>query len=153
MDPGSYTFTGPGSSVVGAFNGSLVVPPEFVITNTGALATIDRAAGLTVTWVGGDPDTLVFITGSSFTASASGTLTGASFQCYENNTAGRFSVPLSVLQQLPASTSVAAGPVSIVFPGSLGVSSISKQVRVAVPGIDIFSLTSSYNYSFTSVYR
>jgi uncharacterized protein (TIGR03437 family) len=153
MDPGTYTFTGPGSSVVGAFSGSHVVPPEFVVTNTGALATVNRATGLTVTWTGGDPETLVFITGSSFVTSSTGSVTGASFQCYENNTAGRFSVPVSVLQQLPASASFSAGPVSIVFPGSLGVSSISRQVRVLVPGIDVFSLTSSYNYSFISRYQ
>ncbi|HSW50129.1 MAG TPA: hypothetical protein VLH09_08140, partial [Bryobacteraceae bacterium] len=153
MDPGSYTFRGPGSSVVGAFSGNHVVPPEFLVTNTAALANINRAAGLTVTWTGGDPDTLVFITGSSFTASSSGAVTGASFQCYENNTAGRFTVPVSVLQQLPASTSISAGPLTFSVPGSLGVSSISKQVRVPVPGIDIFTLTSSYNYAFTSLYQ
>lgn len=153
MDPGAYNFTGPGSTAVGSFSGNLVVPTEFVVTNPNALGTIDRAAGLTVTWTGGDPDTLVFITGSSFVSSATGIQTGATFQCYESNTAGRFAVPLSVLQQLPASASFSAGTVSIVLPGSLGVSSISKQVRVPVPGIDVFSLTSSYNYAFTSLYK
>jgi hypothetical protein len=153
MDAGMYTFTGPGSSVVGSFSGTLGVPAEFVVTNPDALATVNRAAGLTVTWTGGDPDTLVFITGSSFVTSSTGAVTGAVFQCYENNPTRHFSVPVSVLQQLPASTSISVGPISIFFPGSLGVSSISKSVRVQVPGIDVFSLTSSYEYSFTSVYQ
>jgi len=153
MDSGRYTFTGPGSSAVGSFTGSLVVPAEFVVTNTSAYATINRASGLTVTWTGGDPDTLVFINGSSYVADQSGKLTGAAFQCYENNTAGRFTVPASVLQQLPASAAISAGGFSFTMPGSLGLSSISKAVRAPVPGIDIFTLDSSYNYSFTSVYR
>lgn len=153
MDPGTYTFTGPGSAVVGSFSGNHIVPAEFVVTNASALGTINRAAGLTVTWTGGDSGTLVFITGSSYVTSATGTVTGASFQCYENNAVGRFAVPLSVLGQLPASGSFSAGTSSIFLPGSLGVSSITRQVRVPVPGIDVFSLTSSYNYAFTSLYQ
>ena len=97
---------------------------EFVVTNTSAYATINRASGLTVTWTGGDPDTLVFINGSSYVADQSGKLTGAAFQCYENNTAGRFTVPASVLQQLPASAAISAGGFSFTMPGSLGLSSI-----------------------------
>jgi hypothetical protein len=153
MDPGSYTFTGPGSTAVGKFSGNLTVPTEFVVTNPSALATINRAAGVTVTWTGGDPDTLVFISGSSFVNSPTGALTGASFQCYERNPAGRFSVPLAVLQQLPASGTLPAGTALIILPGSLAANSISKQVRVPVPGIDVFTLTSSYNYSFTARYQ
>jgi len=153
MDPGAYVFTGPGSTAVGSFRGSLIVPTEFVVTNPSAMGTIERAAGLTVTWTGGDPDTLVFITGSSIVSSPTGSLAGASFQCYASNPAGRFTVPVSVLQQLPASGSISAGNVSIVSPGSIGVSSISKQVRVPVTGIDVFSLTSSYNFAFTSLYK
>jgi hypothetical protein len=153
MDPGSYTFTGPGSTAVGKFSGNLTVPTEFVVTNPSALATINRAAGVTVTWTGGDPDTLVFISGSSYISSPTGALTGASFQCYERNPAGRFVVPLAVLQQLPASGTLPAGTASIILPGSLAANSISKQVRVPVPGIDVFSLTSSYNYSFTARYQ
>lgn len=150
MDPGSYTFTGPGSTAVGSFRGNLTVPAEFVVTNPNALATVDRAAGLTVTWTGGDPDTLVFITGSSYVISTTGSVTGTSFQCYESNPVGRYTVPVSVLQQLPAS-SISAG--TFLSPGSVAVNSISKQVRVPVPGIDVFSLTSSFNYAFISRYQ
>ncbi len=153
MDPGAFTVTGPGASAVGAFRGNFAVPPEYMVAGTDAFKTVNRASGLAVTWTGGDPDTLVFISGSSFTTSASGVTTSATFQCCENNTAGRSTVPVSVLQQLPASSTFSAGPVTVVMPGSPGVSSISEQVRAPAPGIDIFSLASSYNYSFTLIYQ
>src|SRR6185295_14316723 len=37
MDSGTYTFTGPGSTAVGSFRGTLTVPTEFVVTNPSAL--------------------------------------------------------------------------------------------------------------------
>ncbi|MEP7351826.1 MAG: hypothetical protein ABI824_01205 [Acidobacteriota bacterium] len=154
MDPGPYTFTGPGSAAIGSFSVNTIVPTEFVVTNATALSTnaVNRASGLTVTWTGGDASTLVFITGSSYVTTSAGT-TGASFQCYENNTAGRFTVPVSVLQQVPASAPFITSGVSITFPGSIGVSSITKTVRGYATGTDYFTFASSYNYSFNPLYQ
>jgi hypothetical protein len=152
MDPGTYTFTGPGSAAVGSFTINIKVPTEFVVTNPDSFTTINRATPLTVNWTGGDTSQLVFISGSSTIINGS-TVTSSSFQCYEIGSAGHFTVPVSVLQQLAASSSLTIGSTTIIQPGSLAVSSITKRVRGFATGIDFFASTSSFNYSYTSRYQ
>jgi uncharacterized protein (TIGR03437 family) len=79
-------------SDVGAFDITPRIPAGLVWTNIDAIAVVNRAEGVRVTWVGGDSDGFVYINGLAGTAS---------FSCLERATAGSFTVPPSVTLALP----------------------------------------------------
>lgn len=106
LGAGSYTVTGPGGTDVGAFNASINVPGTFNWTNQNNISDpISRSSNLIVNWTGGG-DGIVTITG------VAGSRVGGTnenpifdagvFSCTAPASAGTFSVPASVLQQLPA---------------------------------------------------
>jgi hypothetical protein len=123
---GTYTITGPGGADVGPFTARLDVPGAFTWTNQASIpATIPRSAGLNITWTGGGSG-LVSITGVG-AAVIGGTQTNpvldaAVFTCVAQASAGNFTVPSTVLQQLPV---VSADPTS----GAVGLLSVG-----AMPG-------------------
>jgi hypothetical protein len=96
--PGTYTLKGAGGKDVGPFSASLTLGTLLTITG-GLPATVNRGAGLTLNWTGGNSTDLVEIFGSSGTSSAS-----ATFFCIANAGAGTFTVPASILNQLSAIT-------------------------------------------------
>jgi len=113
LEPGAYTVdNGPGGADVGAFRATFNVPPRLIFT------TQASAAGLAVTWRGGDPAGFVNITGSS---ARSVTGQEATFSCTERVSAGQFTVPLYVR----------ADPGN----GARGVEYF-PQIRFRVPGLD-----------------
>jgi uncharacterized protein (TIGR03437 family) len=103
---GTYTLAGTGGPDVGAFSASLDVPGAFVWTNEGSLANpIPRSTNMPITWTGGGSG-LVAITGTAMSQTG-GTETNpiydqSGFSCVAQASAGSFTVPSSVLQQLPA---------------------------------------------------
>jgi len=122
--PGTYTLKGSGGKDVGPFTTSLTLGTLLSITG-GLPSTVNRGAGLTLNWTGGNSTDTVEIFGSS------GTSTGtASFVCITTAGAGTFTVPASILTQLPAVTaaSISAGTGS----GSLGVFSFPVPAGNAV---------------------
>jgi hypothetical protein len=153
IDPGRYTFTGPGGPDVGAFSGSMTVAPELVWTNVSDLTVVNRNTPLTVTWSGGEPSALVTIQGQSFVAGASGTVTGAAFTCFARNTDRTFTVPTSILGQLPASAKIAAGPISITMRGSLAVASTGTGTRLQANGLDYLTAGNQWGIAQTTEYR
>jgi uncharacterized protein (TIGR03437 family) len=126
---GTYTLTGAGGPDVAAFNASVTLPNPLTLTN-GLPATVNRGSGLTVSWTGGNANDVVEIFGTADTRSGTGTnavTMGASFVCITNAGAGTFTVPASILNQLPAVNasvnqsgggSTALGVASIVNPTS-----------------------------------
>jgi hypothetical protein len=103
---GTYNLTGPGGTDIGAFNTSVTVPTPLDWTNKNSISNIDRSQNLNVTWTGGGSN-IVTITGISG-ALAGGTqqkpvYDAAVFFCYQNASAGSFSIPSAVLSQLPQS--------------------------------------------------
>lgn len=100
---GTYTVKGTGGADVGPFTATLNVPDPLNWTNAAGLKTVNRANGQLITWSSGDPNGNVYIFGYSVTGSADN-LSGAEFICIERNAAGRFTIPSSVLQALPVST-------------------------------------------------
>ena len=113
LEPGAYTVdNGPGGADVGAFRATLNVQPRLTFT------TQTSAAGLTVTWRGGDPAGFVTITGSS---ARSVTGQEANFSCTERVSAGQFTVPLYVRAD-PAN-----GARFVEY---------TPQIRFRVPGLD-----------------
>jgi len=100
---GQYTIAGAGGKDVGKFNTSLTLGPP--LTLLGALPnTVTESAGLTLNWTGGNASDLVEIAGSSSTITGTGTNLSSdswTFICTTNAGAQTFTVPASILSQLP----------------------------------------------------
>jgi hypothetical protein len=106
---GTYTLNGPGGKDVGKFNASVTLGTPLAVTG-GLPSTVNRAAGLTLNWTGGNPSDLVEIIGSSSTVTGTGTNTTSdtwTFICTTTAGAKTFTVPPSVLTQLPPVTASA----------------------------------------------
>jgi uncharacterized protein (TIGR03437 family) len=106
---GTYTMAGPGGTDIGVFNASLDVPGAFAWTNPDALANpIPRSSNMPITWTGGSSG-LVSITGMAMSQTGGTTANpiydATVFVCIAQASAGNFTVPSSVLQQLPAVSS------------------------------------------------
>ena len=104
---GTYTLSGAGGKDVGPFSTSLTLGSQLTLTGDGLLpSTVNRGAGLTLNWTGGLASDVVVISGFSAVATGTGAnavTSGATFTC--TTTAGQetFTVPASILTQLPAS--------------------------------------------------
>jgi len=108
---GTYRLTGPGGADIGPFEASVTVPAPFVWTNRDGISTITRSQGLALTWSGGAG--VMIISGVS-ARRVGGTednpdYDGAAFVCFANAGAGNFTVPASILNQLPESGDVMTG--------------------------------------------
>ena len=122
---GTYSLTGAGGADVGSFTASITIDQPLTVTG-GLPATVVRSQGLPLAWTGGGTD-LVLITGSSSVATSgtlsSGTVTTGTFTCITTADKLSFTVPSSILQQLPATpvgaTSSTAGAVLTVFANSV----------------------------------
>ena len=152
LAPGSYTLSGPGGADVGSFSGSLNIAPELVWTNRVNLGVVDRSQPLLVTWSGGEPSTLVTVQGSSF-ATNGDAVTSSTFTCWANNSAGQLTVPVSVLGQLPASSRIDAGPISLVQRGSLAVGSTGTGLRMFASGVDYLTGGNQWGIAQSTEYK
>jgi len=119
---GTFVFTGSGSKQVGPFTTSIALTNPLNWTNMGAINSVTRANGLTITWTGGVPNSYVSITGTSLLNS---TAVGASFACYAPVSAGQFTVPSYVLQGLPASAGGTLAVENNAVPGSFTASGLT----------------------------
>ena len=105
---GQYMLSGAGGKDVGPFTG--LVNLGSLLTITGGLpTTVNRGAGLTLKWTGGNSSDLVIIEGlaanASSTITASGTTfteNGAEFVCTTTAGTGGFTIPASITSQFPA---------------------------------------------------
>lgn len=134
LDAGAYTVTGPGGADVGSFSANITLPAPLTWSNQDSINDVTRSQGVTVTWTGGAPSDYVQIFGVS--SSQTGNVTG-SFVCTERASAGRFTVPASLLANLPAS-----GQVEGAATGALSVGSApATPARFTATGIDAGFLT------------
>ena len=102
LAPGTYNVSGSGGADVGPFQVGMQVP-AITWTNQSAAATVNRNAGITVTWTGGDPAGFVYITGVSIANSTPGEAAGpgAMFTCTARTADGQFTVSPNILLRLP----------------------------------------------------
>jgi uncharacterized protein (TIGR03437 family) len=100
LTAGTYTLTGAGGANVGPFSATVTLGAPFNVTG-GLPATVNRGSGLTLNWTGGNSSDVVVISGTAGTG-AGAQLTGASFVCFTTAGQGTFTVPSSILDQLPA---------------------------------------------------
>src|ERR1019366_8355149 len=102
---GTYTLSGAGGKDVGSFSTSLTLGSPLIITG-GLPSTVVRSAGVPLNWTGGNASDEVVIVGLSENTTGSGSsavTTGAEFICMTTAGKGGFTVPASILTQLPAS--------------------------------------------------
>jgi len=151
---GHYTLSGPGGADVGSFSGGLDTVADLVVTNTDNFKLINRSGGVTVSWTGGEPTGIVVISGASASAININGVAITAFICTQNVSAGQFTVPASILAQLPASSVTTAGGISIITRGSFSVTSSGKGARFTAPsGVDILTANNSWVWSFTPQYQ
>ena len=117
LTAGQYTLTGPGGPDVGPFNVHMTLPQR--VDQKEATRTVNRSAGVTVNWTGGDPTGFVQITGASSAGATPANLATVVFTCTARASDGSFTVPSIVLLALPASTTQSAGGVLIPIPGNI----------------------------------
>ncbi len=102
---GTYTLRGTGGADIGPFSATVTVPQPITWTNKSSITNITRSSGVTVTWSGGGTSDFVSIIGTS-AQRVGGTDTRPIYQaviftCITNASARTFTVPASVLTQLP----------------------------------------------------
>jgi uncharacterized protein (TIGR03437 family) len=99
LSAGDYTASATAGTevygAVGAFSQNFTIPQLLTWTNQGSISTVDRSAGLDVTWAGGDPDGTVQITGD------------VAFICNAKISDQHFTIPAFVLLSYPAAISPA----------------------------------------------
>jgi len=153
---GRYALSGPGGTGVGAFNGNLDTVSDLVVTNPDNFSLINRSGGITVTWTGGEQSSVLSISGASFTLdSQTQAINGSAFICIQNVSAGQFTVPASILTQLPASpVTTSIGAINLITRGSFSVTASGKGARFTAPsGVDILTANNSWVWTFTPQYQ
>jgi len=152
LDPGAYTVTGPGGADVGKFTVDLNIAKPLTWTNESSITAVTRANGQSVTWTGGDPSSIVMISGFSLELGSnpdgSDTI-GAGFTCYAPDSAGQFEIPAVVLDNLPPSSII---PQVNIPAGSLALAS-QQSTTFTATGIDQGLLTSIVSVSTSVAYK
>jgi uncharacterized protein (TIGR03437 family) len=98
---GKYSLSGAGGTGVGPFSASVTIPTPLSITG-GLPTTVNRSAGLTINWTGGNSSDLVEVSGVAELETNNNVTSGAEFVCITTAGAGGITVPSSILNQLPA---------------------------------------------------
>ena len=129
---GTYTYSAPGGADVGPHSQDIVIPDALNWTNKGQIDEVPRSQGLRVTWAPTSEE--VMISGNSFMRLTGQDAVGAGFFCLADGSAGSFTVPASVLQSLPESTTFSFGGLSVET-GSLLVGT-NKRVDCQAEGLD-----------------
>ncbi len=110
LDPGSFKISGPGGKDVGPFQATVTIGAPITWTNRDQMALVDRTQPLTFKWSGGDSSKLVMLAGVGANQS---TQALAGFFCFVPSTPGSYTVPASVLGNLPAGGTDSLGAVLV----------------------------------------
>ena len=136
LPAGSYNLTGAGGNDVGSFNTSLTLGSP--LTLSAPLPTnVVRSSPLTLNWTGGIASDKVEIVGAVSTSTGTGSTevsTTTEFLCVTTAGAGTFTVPASILSQLPATTGTNVGILEVAsFNTSATFSATLKADGSAIP--------------------
>jgi uncharacterized protein (TIGR03437 family) len=161
LTAGTYTLAGAGGADIGAFSASITLPGDFAWSNQTTVPNpIPRASPLTVTWTGNAAG-LVVVLGAALTlVSGSGqtaVYSALAFNCTAQGSAGSFTVPSNILEQLPAvsgdATATSFGLLSLLaIPGSKAQGSFTAPlaaggtIDAGAVGYEVaFNKTTAYN--------
>jgi len=142
---GTYTMTGTGSTGtngVGPFKVSINLGSPLTITG-GLPSTVTRSQPLTLNWIGGNSTDAVEIIGYSGSSSGTGSsavTTATEFICTTTAGPNTFTVPVSVLSQLPPTPAangsgfleVSSGPTPVPFSPSFAGGTITSSFSAQV---------------------
>ncbi|HYM12403.1 MAG TPA: hypothetical protein VEU62_16825 [Bryobacterales bacterium] len=124
LTAGTYTVTGPGGKDVGPFQASITLSQPLVVTSA-VPNPVPRSKDLTISWTGGGTEQVTITGGSSVPAPGSAPghpiIDSTQFTCVTTGDKGTFTVPASILQQLPAAK------------GSITISSNYKMTTFTAP--------------------
>jgi hypothetical protein len=104
LPAGSYALAGAGGNDVGSFSTSLTLATAITVTG-GLPSTVPESSPLTINWTGGNASDMLEIVGASSTNTGTGAnqvTTSTEFICVTTAGAKTFTVPSSILTQLPA---------------------------------------------------
>ena len=122
LTPGSsLSITSPGGKDVGPVSANITLPNGITWTNRDQIGTVDRTMPLTINWTGGDATQLLVIAGG---AQDDKTKHSGGFFCLVDSTKGTFSVPVSVLADVPATRPLTGTPNDAV--GGIALVSVPK---------------------------
>ncbi len=108
LDSGaSIGISGSGGKDVGLVSVNVTMPIGITWTNRDQINTVDRASPLTVTWSGGDASQMLMIAGGAADAKTKG---AGGFYCLAPSTAGTFTIPVSILADVPPTRPLTGGP-------------------------------------------
>jgi uncharacterized protein (TIGR03437 family) len=140
LPAGTYTLNGAGGNDVGSFsNVQLSLGSPLTITG-GLPSSVTRNAGLTLNWTGGNSSDPVEIIGGSTSTSGTGTsavTTSTTFICLTTAGQKTFTVPASILNQLPATST---GTLEV----GTGTSPTTFTAKLKADNSDIGSIFSSF---------
>ena len=129
--PGVFDFLIPGGSEVQRAQARFETGQPVRWTNQTQVASVDRAAGLTLTWTGGDAAqdvALLAVLSSDHAANSAGLAL-----CLAPADAGSFSIPPYILTTLPATSGTAGRIPAWVFVAS---ARVRTPARFSAPGLD-----------------
>jgi hypothetical protein len=129
IDAGGYALdNGAGGADVGSFEGSVNVPAAPQVTSGGGSGVVSTKQNLVMQWAGGDPNSLVLITGLSADVNTGYAVV---FECTAPPTVQQFTIPSYVLAWMPTTSSSV---------GFLAVQNLG-QTRFQAPGLEVGYLT------------
>ena len=140
LEPGEFTLRGTGGKEVGPFAASFSVPPPFEWIDRDQTRVVDRTRGVTVHWKNGRPDQLMVILARNIDqlTTALGTCICTAF-----GPAGQFTIPASLLANVPATQDLAGIPYEELVVGSFSTR----------PGIKASGLTGGFGVYIYAVGR
>jgi len=145
---GPYTFNGAGGADVGKFSGSINVGTPLAVTG-GLPTTVNRSQPLILSWTGGNASDPLEIIGTAASVS-NGVTTSTTFICTTTAGAGTFTVPTSVLSQMPAASGAGAGTLLELSTGN----QVQLQIPLTAGGnLDFGIITASTGVAGTPTFQ
>jgi hypothetical protein len=140
---------------VGAFTTPAIeMAAPVTFTDASSISPVTRSSGLTVNWTGGQAGSFVGITGFSLAAEsgANGTYLVGFFSCRAPVAAGTFTVPASVLQELPVSSTLSENGITESL-GFLLLSNLAAPGTFTATGIDLGLVEAGVEEFLTVAYQ
>jgi hypothetical protein len=114
--PGEFTLRGTGGKEIGSFSAPFTVPQPFEWVDREQTKVVERTKGVTVHWKNSAPDQLMVIMARNIDQIT--TAIGMCL-CTASSAAGQFSIPPSLLANVPATQDMAGIPYEELVVGSL----------------------------------
>jgi uncharacterized protein (TIGR03437 family) len=156
--PGTYTLTGAGGNDVGPFSTSITIGSPLNV-NPALPTTVTESAGLTISWTGGLATDIVEILGGSGTIIGTGAnqvTNSTAFICSTTAGQGTFTVPASILTQLPTITAaqVTAGTATGYLDVTSGTAPVNFNATLKKDGSNIPSIfVNTFGIGVAAVYQ